>query len=84
MSFTQGDGPPLDEFAIAEIGREKERHRARLAEIEAAPPTVVSELVAEENDRHLKQLSRIYAALAERGLDERTTEGDSATSKNGA
>jgi len=77
MSFPQGAGPPLDELASAEISRETERHRARLLEIESGPPAVASDLIAEENDRHLKQLSRIYAALAERRLDEKTAQSQS-------
>ena len=72
MSSPFGDGPPLDHLATAEIARETERHRARLVEIEQGPAPAISELLAEENDRHLKQLSRIYAALAERHLDEKS------------
>ena len=64
----EDDGPSLDEKAKEEILREDARHRHRLVEIESGNPGTMADLLAEENDRHLKRLTRIYADLADRQM----------------
>jgi hypothetical protein len=64
------DGPSLDAKAKEEILREDARHRHRLVEIESGNPGTMADLLAEENDRHLARLTRIYAELADRRMEQ--------------
>ncbi|HEV8605607.1 MAG TPA: hypothetical protein VGQ99_09590 [Tepidisphaeraceae bacterium] len=69
MSDPGRGGPVLDELAAAAILKEDERHRRRLMEIEGSASPVGDELLAEENDLHLKLLTGVYAGLAERRFE---------------
>ena len=68
MSQPGPSGPELDALAAAAISLEEKRHRRRLREIEQAEPARWNELLAEENDLHLKLLTDVYAGLADRRL----------------
>jgi hypothetical protein len=61
-------GPALDTEAAQAIVQEDDRHRQRLLEIEKEDVARWSDLLAEENDLHLKRLKAVYADLAERRL----------------
>lgn len=62
-------GPALDSQARREIIREDDRHRQRLLEIERESSELWSDLLAAENDTHLRRLTQIYSQLADRGVD---------------
>jgi len=68
MSGPGPSGPELDALAAAAISLEEERHRRRLREIEQTEPARWDELLAEENQTHLKLLTEVYVGLADRRL----------------
>jgi len=73
MSGPGPGGPELDALAAAAIKLEDERHRRRLREIEQEPPARWDELLADENQLHLKLLTEVYVGLADRRLQESET-----------
>jgi len=78
MSGPGPSGPELDALAAAAISLEEERHRRRLREIEQVEPARWDELLAEENQLHLKLLTEVYVGLADRTLHApRTDEAES-------
>ncbi len=74
MSGPGPSGPELDALAAAAMSLEEERHRRRLREIEQAEPARWDELLAEENQMHLKLLTEVYVGLADRTLQNSKTE----------
>jgi hypothetical protein len=68
MSHPPPSGPELDALAAAAISLEEQRHRRRLGEIEQANPATWDSLLADENALHLKLLTEVYTALADRRL----------------
>lgn len=72
MSVSQHNGPELDGRARREILREDDRHRLRLIEIESSATTDCGDLLAAENDTHLRRLTEIYSQLADRRVDAAT------------
>jgi hypothetical protein len=68
MSGPGPGGPELDALAAAAIKLEDERHRRRLREIEQEEPARWDELLADENQLHLKLLTEVYVGLADRRL----------------
>lgn len=69
MARHRDEGLPLDPEAMNDLLSEDRRHRARLLEIEQANVADRPDLLMKESDFHLKQLTRIYTAVAERKLE---------------